>query len=65
MDNKGIQSYMEDWTFTSEDKQLQLKFRPIIDRYANVNFLLIQSIQHQVFGYFSGTINVNEQKFSF
>ena len=42
-----------------------MKFEPIIDRYANTNALIIQSKQHQVFGYFSGSIEAEGQKYTF
>ena len=48
-------SYLKPWTFTSSDKRFEMDFEPILDRHSNANILLIQSDQHQVFGYFSGT----------
>ena len=62
---KGKDDYMKPWTFTSEKGDINLTFNPIIDRYANTNALIIQSKQHQVFGYFSGTIKVNEKEYKF
>ncbi|MCD6337077.1 MAG: DUF2804 domain-containing protein [Candidatus Marinimicrobia bacterium] len=47
-------SYMKPWTFTSSDKRFEMTFQPVLDRHSNANVLLIQSDQHQVFGYFSG-----------
>lgn len=47
-------SYLKPWTFTSSDKRFEMTFQPILDRHSNTNVLLIQSDQHQVFGYFSG-----------
>lgn len=47
-------SYTKPWTFTSSDKRFEMTFQPILDRHSNANVLLIQSDQHQVFGYFSG-----------
>ena len=64
-DEKGKEEYMKPWTFTSEKGDINLTFVPIIDRYANTNALIIQSKQHQVFGYFSGTIKVDEKEFKF
>ena len=55
---KGQFDYMKPWTFTSEKGDINLTFEPCIDRYANTNALIIQSKQHQVFGYFSGYIKV-------
>ena len=60
-DEKGNHLFKEDWTFTSKKGDINLKFHPIIDRYSNTNALIIQSNQHQVFGYFSGTIKTKDQ----
>ncbi|MBQ6731149.1 MAG: DUF2804 domain-containing protein [Bacilli bacterium] len=54
--DKGQLDFMSKWTFTSQKGDINLTFIPIIDRYANTNALIIQSKQHQVFGYFSGSI---------
>ncbi len=62
---KGKEEYMKPWTFTSEKGDINLTFVPIIDRYANTNALIIQSLQHQVFGYFSGTIKVEGKEYKF
>lgn len=64
-DEKGRDQYLKPWTFTSEKGDINLIFTPIIDRYANTNALIIQSKQHQVFGYFSGTIKVGEKEYKF
>lgn len=47
-------SYLEPWTFRSSDKRFEMTFQPVLDRHSNTNALIIQSDQHQVFGYFSG-----------
>lgn len=57
----GKDEFMKEWTFTSKKGDIDLKFVPIIDRYSNTNVLIIQSNQHQVFGYFSGTITVKDK----
>ena len=62
-DEKGRYQYMKPWTFRSEKGDINLTFTPCIDRYANTNALIIQSKQHQVFGYFSGTIKVEDKEF--
>ena len=62
---KGKEEYLKPWTFTSEKRDIELIFEPIIDRYSNTNALIIQSNQHQVFGYFSGTIRVNNKEYKF
>ena len=62
---KGKLDFMSPWTFTSESGDINLTFKPIIDRYSNTNVLIIQSNQHQVFGYFSGSIKANDQEYKF
>ena len=48
-------SYMSPWTFTSSDKRFEMTFEPVLDRAAKIDFKVIVSDQHQVFGRFSGT----------
>ena len=62
-DDKGKDLFMQEWTFTSESGDINLTFKPTIDRYSNTNALIIQSKQHQVFGYFSGTIKADGKEF--
>ena len=56
MDKKD---YLKPWEFTSNDGRLQLDFTPCIDRSSSTNLLFIKSIQHQVFGYFSGEVTLD------
>ena len=42
------------WTFTSSDGRFEMDFVPVLDRAANMDFKLIVSDQHQVFGRMSG-----------
>jgi hypothetical protein len=42
----------------SKDKNIYIKFIPILDRYANINLCIFQTLQHQVFGTFSGEIKI-------
>lgn len=62
---KGKEQYLEKWTFTSKNGDIDLVFEPLIDRYSNTNALIIQSKQHQVFGRFSGTIKVEGKSYTF
>ena len=59
-DEKGNYLYTNDWTFTSSDKRFEMKFKPIIDRASNTDVGLIASDQHQVFGYFTGTMILDD-----
>ena len=43
------------WSFTSNDGRFEMTFEPIVDRHSAVDLKLLRSIQHQVFGRFSGT----------
>ena len=60
---KGKHLFLEDWTLQSKSGDIDLKFHPIIDRYSNTNALIIQSNQHQVFGYFSGIIKGGNKEY--
>ncbi len=51
----GKDSFLSDWTFTSSDNRVNLTFKPILDRAACTDALVIISDQHQVFGRFYGT----------
>lgn len=48
-------NYEAPWTVRDDDGRLDLTFDPIVDRNSSVNLGLIRSVQHQVFGRFSGT----------
>ncbi|MBN2655742.1 MAG: DUF2804 domain-containing protein [Spirochaetales bacterium] len=54
--------YMAPWKFTSSDGRFELDFKPVVDRQSEVNLLLIRSIQHQVFGYFTGKVRLDDGK---
>jgi len=62
-DEKGKRLFKNDWKLISKNKDIDLAFHPIIDRYSNTNALIIQSNQHQVFGYFSGTIKIQDKTY--
>lgn len=47
-------NYMKPWAFTSSDGRLEMSFQPAVDRSASLNLGIIKTVQHQVFGYFSG-----------
>lgn len=49
-------NYLEPWEFTSNDGRCKLSFEPIVDRNDSTNFVILKSIAHQVFGYFSGVV---------
>ena len=61
--DKGQYDFKSNWRFTSKKSDINLIFKPIIDRYSNTNALIIQSNQHQVFGYFNGTIKIKDKTY--
>ncbi len=47
-------SYTDPWTFSSSDGRFEMDFAPVLDRAAHLDYKLIVSDQHQVFGRMSG-----------
>ena len=47
-------SYMDPWRFSSSDGRFEADFVPVLDRAAKLDFKLLVSDQHQVFGKMSG-----------
>ncbi|MBQ9910003.1 MAG: DUF2804 domain-containing protein [Lachnospiraceae bacterium] len=45
---------MKPWTFTSSDGRFETSFTPVLDRAAKLDFKVLVSDQHQVFGRMSG-----------
>lgn len=58
-------NYMDKWHFTSSDNSIYMIFEPIIDRYAALDVIVLKSIQHQVFGKFSGYVMIAGEKIEF
>ncbi len=48
------------WNFSSNDGRFGMTFEPIIDRAATFDVGVLRSIQHQVFGKFSGTVILDD-----
>ncbi len=46
---------MDQWQFTSSDGRFEMTFEPVLDRAACLDYKVIVSDQHQVFGRMSGT----------
>lgn len=46
--------YLAPWQITSNDNRLEMGFTPVLDRHSKIDLKLLKSIQHQVFGHFSG-----------
>jgi hypothetical protein len=54
------QDYMRPWRFSSSDGRFEMTFTPAVDRNSAINLGLVRSMQHQVFGYFSGTLVLDD-----
>ena len=52
--------YLAPWKFTSSDHRFELDFEPVVDRNGTTDFIFIKSVQHQVFGYFSGDVVLDD-----
>lgn len=54
------ENYLKPWKFTSNDGRFEMDFEPLIDRNSKINFLVLKSIQHQVFGYYTGFLILDD-----
>jgi len=52
--------YLAPWKFESSDGRFEMDFEPIVDRNSATDLLLIKSVQHQVFGYFTGKVILDD-----
>lgn len=51
----GTEDYLVPWQVKDSEDRLQLTFTPFLDRASRTSVAVIESDQHQVFGYFDGT----------
>ena len=58
----GKEDYLASWRVRDDQGRLTLDFVPILDRAANMDFKLLLSDQHHVFGRFSGTAVLDSGK---
>jgi hypothetical protein len=58
----GKDDYLSTWHIYSQSKDIDLTFTPILDRSSYAKVLFLKSIQHQVFGKFSGTFKISQEK---
>ncbi len=55
-------NYLKPWKFTSNDGRFEMVMEPLIDRNSKTNILVLKSIQHQVFGLFTGDLVLDDGK---
>ena len=58
----GRDDFLSPWRFTSDDGRFEADFEPLLDRAANMDFKVLASDQHQVFGYFTGKAVLDDGK---
>lgn len=54
--------YMKPWKFLSNDNRFEMDFVPLVDRNSKTDFKMIKSVQHQVFGHFTGRVTLDNGK---
>ena len=54
--------YKSTWKMSSSDGRFEVAFEPILDRFAKMDFKVIVSDQHQVFGRLTGKITLDDGK---
>lgn len=64
-DKKEKDDFMSPWTLTSKSGDININFKPIINRHDDTNIGIIRSCQNQVFGYFSGYVLIDGKKMEF
>lgn len=52
--------YLRPWRFESSDGRFEMDFKPLVDRSSSMAIGPIKSVQHQVFGEFSGTARLDD-----
>ena len=65
MDSNEKYKYLEPWIIKSKDESINLTFTPILNRNDNIDFKVLKSIQHQVFGRFNGSIKIEGKEVKF
>lgn len=53
--------YLQPWKILDNEDKVNLEFFPILDRSSKFDFLVVKSIQHQVFGKFKGYVKINQK----
>lgn len=58
----GGYDFMSPWEFTSTDSRFEATFTPILDRSSKTSLGILESDQHQVFGFFDGKAVLDDGK---
>ena len=57
--SRDKKDYMKERKIKSDDELLNISFTPLFDNYTQNKFVVVSTSCHQVYGYFTGTINVD------
>ncbi len=52
--------FMESWRFVDDEGRLDLRLDPVVDRQSASSFFIYSSVQHQLFGHFSGRLTLDD-----
>ena len=63
--SSGRDDFLSSWRLRDKEGAIWVDFKPVYDRHADVNALVLRSNQHQVFGLFSGRIDAGGKSYSF
>ena len=61
----GKDDFLKPWKFRSQTKDINITFTPILNRHANMNLLVLKSLQNQVFGLFTGYVLIDGKEIYF
>ncbi|MHA1265448.1 MAG: DUF2804 domain-containing protein [Candidatus Helarchaeota archaeon] len=53
-------NYLEPWEFHSNDGRFEMKMEPVLDNCGSLNLLILKTGGHQVFGYFTGNVILDD-----
>lgn len=56
----GRDDFLKPWRMTSDDGRFSMDFTPVLDRASRASALVVESVQHQVFGRFTGTVVLDD-----
>jgi len=59
-DKFKTKNWMDPWVFTSSDGRFEMTMTPIFDNITKARVLFIGNICHQVFGYWNGTVTLDD-----
>lgn len=63
--SRNKKNYMDEWQIKSEDGLLNITFSPLYDNYTQNKFVIISTSCHQVYGYFKGSVKIDDQIIEF